>query len=103
MQISNDEINALKEYLKGRIDYARYYSESDGWHNADIHNIDILPDGRLAVYVMFGRDAPNRISKIEFRNIDGGTFAEGEESINKESFSDGILYRYTIKITQKAE
>lgn len=102
MQMSNGEINALKDYLKGRIDYARYYCESDGWHTVDIHNIDILSDGRIAVYIMFGKDAPNRISKIEFRNVDGGIFAEGAENINKESFSDGIMYRYTIKITQSA-
>lgn len=101
MRMSSDELNALKDYLKSRIEGVRYYSD-DGWHTTDIHNIDILPDGRLAVYVMFDRTAPDYISKIEFLNVDGGIFAEGEEAINKESFEDGILYRYTIKITQSA-
>ncbi|MCM1307589.1 MAG: hypothetical protein NC223_03225 [Butyrivibrio sp.] len=103
MQMSNDELSALKDYLKGRIDYARYYAEEDGWHTADIRSIDILPDGRLAVYIMFGKDAPNHISRIEFFNVDGGVFAEGTEAINKESFPEGILYRYTIKIIQNGK
>lgn len=103
MQMSNDELSALKGYLKGRIGYARYYAEEDGWHTADIQRIDMLPDGRIAVYIMLGKDAPNHISRIEFRNVDGGIFAEGTETINKESFPEGILYRYTIKITQNAK
>lgn len=102
MQLSNEEINALKNYLKDRVDHARYYSD-DGWHDIGIHNIDILSDGRIAVYVMFDSAAPDYISRIQFVNADGGIFAEGEESINKEAFAEGILYRYTIKITQTAE
>ena len=49
------------------------------------------------------RVAYARYSKIEFYNVDGGIFASGTESINKESFSEGILYRYTIAIKQTTE
>ncbi len=99
MLMSNGEITALKGYLKNRVAYARYYSGGQ-WYKTNIFKVDILPDDRFAVYILFGHDAPNQISKIEIYNVDGDIFASGTESINKESFSEGILYRYTITITQ---
>ena len=96
MLMSNEEIATLKGYLKNRVAYARYYSGGK-WYKTNV------PDGRFAVYILFGHDAPNQISKIEFYNVDGGIFASGTESINKESFSEGILYRYTIAIKQTTD
>ena len=102
MLMSNGEIAALKNYLKNRVAYAKYYSGGN-WHKINVYKVDVLLDGRFAAYILFGHDAPNQISKIEFYNVDGGIFASGTESINKESFSEGILYRYTIAIKQTTE
>lgn len=100
MQMSTNEIEALKNYLKNRVAYARYYSGGT-WYKINIHNVDILPDGRFAVYILFDHTTPNQIDKIEFYNVDGTLFASGTESIDKEAFTEGILYRYTITIKQQ--
>lgn len=99
MQISSNEVEAFKIYLRSRISYAKYYSCGE-WHKVDVHKIDILQDGRLAVYILLDNTMPNEISKIEFYNFDDSLFASGTEYINKESFGEDLLYRYTITFNQ---
>ena len=99
MQMSSNEVEALKNYLRSRISYNKYYCCGE-WHKADIHKVDILPDGRLAVYILLDNTIPNQISKIEFYNYDDSLFASGTETIDKESFSEDLLYRYTIAFNQ---
>lgn len=100
MKMSDSEILSLGEYLRGRIAYARYFSNSE-WHRIEIHDTKILEDGRLAIYLMFGSDVPDEISGIEFYNVDGSLFSSGKASIDKSAFPDGILYRYIIRIRQE--
>ena len=45
MLMSNGEIAALKNYLKNRVAYAKYYSGGN-WHKIDVYKVDVLPDGR---------------------------------------------------------
>ncbi len=99
MKMDELEISLLKEYLKNRIAYARYFSDF-AWHRTEIHDVKTLEDGGLAVYLMFGSDTPDKIERIEFYNVDGGLFSSGDVQINKSDFQDGILYRYTIRIQQ---
>jgi hypothetical protein len=99
--MSDGELTTLKSYLENRVAYAKYYSGGTGY-KIDIYKTDILSDGRFAVYLLFDHTVPNQIDKIEFYNVDGTIFASGTESINKESFTEGVLYRYTIKFTQTA-
>ena len=100
MQMSANELLALKNYLKNRVAYAKYYS-GGAWHKIGIHEVNILPDGRFAVYILFDHTTPNQIDKIEFYNVDCALFASGTESIDKEAFTEGILYRYTITFKQQ--
>ena len=73
------------------------------WHRIEIYNVKVLEDGRLAVYLMFGSDAPDKIERIEFYNADGGLFSSGDVQIDKAAFPDGILFRYTIGIQQEQD
>lgn len=99
MKMSEPEILLLKEYLKSRISYARYFSNFT-WHRMEIHDIKVLEDGGVATYLLFDGDTPDEITRIEIYNVDGTLFSSGETRIDKSAFPDGILYRYTIRIQQ---
>lgn len=99
MQISQDEIENLKEYICNRVTYARYYAHGV-WTKIDIHKINILPDGRIAIYILFDSSTPEHIDKIEFLNQQNGIFAAGNETIDKEASGGDVLYRYVISFSQ---
>lgn len=47
-------------------------------------------------------NAPDSISGIRFYHRGGFLWAGGNESLNKEEFDEGVMYRYTIKIVQSS-
>nr|DAE71384.1 MAG TPA: hypothetical protein [Caudoviricetes sp.] len=102
MQISPNEIEHLKKYISNRISYARYYAQG-GWSRIEINKVDILTDGRIAIYLLLNDDVPNQINKIEFYTSDNELFASGDETINKELSGGDVLYRYTIALSQTLE
>ena len=52
--------------------------------------------------VMFDHNAPDSITGIRFYHRGGFLWAGGNESLNKEEFDEGVMYRYTIKIVQSS-
>ena len=102
MQISHNEIEHLKEYISNRVAYARYFAQGV-WSKIGINKIDILTDGRIAIYLLLKNEVPNQIDKIEFYTSDDELFASGDETINKELSEGDVIYRYTIALSQMEE
>lgn len=101
MQITQTELNKLKEYISGRISYAKYYSEGEGYR-IDVNKITTLSDGRIAIYILFPSGI-QPIDRIEFYTKNDEIFASGTETLNVEAAGGDVLYRYTITITQANE
>lgn len=101
MLMEQSSITEIKNFIKSVVHHARYLSNGI-WYNTDIHSIETLSDGRIAIYLLFDHNAPDQIQRIEFYNVNGSLWASGDEDINKESFEEGILYRYTILTLQSA-
>lgn len=99
--LSDEAIDDIKEYLKKSVVYAEYRS-GDSWSRIPIDHVETLPDGRIAIYLMFDHNAPDSITGIRFYHRSGFVWAGGNESLNKAEFDEGVMYRYTIKITQSS-
>lgn len=99
--LSDEAIEDIKEYLKNVVSYAEYRS-GNTWTKIPIDHVETLTDGRIAIYVMFDHTAPNQITGIRFYHRNGFLWAGGAENLNKEEFEEGVLYRYTIRITQSS-
>lgn len=93
----------IKAFIQRDVVYATYQSGGT-WHRHDLHEIKILPDGRIGIYVMFGLDDPNSITGIRLYNSAGQIWAEDTQvKINKGNYPEGILYRFTIRLVQESE
>ncbi len=99
MEISQNEIDNLKPYLCNRVAPARYYANGV-WTEINIDKINILPDGRIAIYILFDSSTPEHIDRIEFYNQQNEIFAAGNETIDKEASAGDVLYRYIISFSQ---
>lgn len=99
--LTADAINDLKEYIKRSVAYAEYRS-GNTWTRIPIYGVETLTDGRVGIFVMFDHNAPDQITGIRFYHNDGFLWAGGNESLDKEEFDEGVLYRYTIKIVQSS-
>ena len=86
--LTDEAIDDVKEYLKKVVAYAEYRS-GNTWTKIPIDHVETLSDGRIAIYVMFYHRG-------------GFLWAGGNESLNKEEFDEGVMYRYTIKIVQSS-
>lgn len=99
--LTDEAIDDVKEYLKKVVAYAEYRS-GNTWTKISIDHVETLSDGRIAIYVMFDHNAPDSITGIRFYHRGGFLWAGGNESLNKEEFDEGVMYRYTIKIVQSS-
>lgn len=99
--MTDDALVDLKEYIKKSISHAEYRS-GNTWTKIPIHNVETLTDGRVAIFVLFDHNAPDHITGIRFYHKNGFLWAGGNESLNKEEFEEGVLYRYTLKIVQSS-
>lgn len=99
--LTDEAIDDVKEYLKKVVAYAEYRS-GNTWTKIPIDHVETLSDGRIAIYVMFDHNAPDSITGIRFYHRGGFLWAGGNESLNKEEFDEGVMYRYTIRIVQSS-
>ena len=97
--LTAEALEDIKEYIKKVVAYAEYRS-GETWSKIPIEKVETLPDGRVAIYVMFDHEAPDEINGIRFYHRDGFMWAGGNENLNKAEFDEGIQYRYTLKIVQ---
>ncbi len=98
-KLSDQLLSDIKEYLQNKVSYARFKSGST-WTKIKIYQTSILTDGRVGIYLLFDHEAPDQISQIEFYDTAGKLFASGTENINKESFDEGVLFRFSIRVEQ---
>lgn len=102
MTISNGLTN-IKEFIKRDLAYAMYQS-SGSWARVPVHDVKILPDGRLGIYVFFDENCPNTITGIRLYDNDGKIWSQNTSVVlNKESYPSGIMYRFTIRIVQEED
>ena len=93
-------LDDFKEYIKHCVAYAEYRS-GNTWTKIPIHKIETLPDGRVAIFVLFDHEAPDQITGIRFYHKAGFLWAGGNENLNKVEFDEGI-YRYMLKLVQSS-
>lgn len=99
--LTGEAITDLKEYIKNSISHAEYQA-NNVWKKIPIYGVETLTDGRVAIFVMFDHNAPDKITGIRFYHKNGFLWAGGSENLNKEEFEEGVLYRYTLKIVQSS-
>ena len=99
--LTADAINDLKEYIKKSVSYAEYQA-GNTWTKIPIYNVETLTDGRVAIFVLFDHNAPDKITGIRFYHKNGFLWAGGQENLDKTEFEEGVLYRYTLKIVQSS-
>lgn len=99
MTITNGLSN-IKNFIKRDIAYAEYKSGST-WTKIKIHDIKILSDGRLGIYIFFDENCPNTITGIRLYDNDGKIWAQNTSvQLNKSGYPAGIMYRFTTLIIQ---
>ena len=97
--LTDEALEDIKEYIKKSIAYAEYRS-GETWTKIPIDKVETLPDGRVAIFVMFDHEAPDEITGNRFYHRNGFLWAGGNENINKAEFDKGIQYSYTLKNVQ---
>lgn len=100
--LTDEAIDDIKEYFKKVVSHAEYLSGGK-WTKIPIYKCETLPDGRVAIFVMFDHEAPDHIDGIRFYHRSGFIWAGGKENLNKEEFDEGVLYRYTLRIVQSSD
>ncbi len=102
MTISNGLTN-IKNFIARDIAYATYRSGSS-WTQISIHDIKILSDGRLGIYIFFDENCPDTITGIRLYDNDGTIWAQNTDiTLTKESYPAGIMYWFTIRIVQEED
>ena len=102
MTITNGMTDILN-FIKRDVVYAEYKSGST-WYRIALHDIRLISSTKIAIYIMFGVDVPNTISGIRLCNAAGRIWAQDTTVvINKSSYPEGILYRFTITLVQESE
>ena len=96
--LTAEALEDIKEYIK-KLSLMRSTDPAKPGRKS-IEKVETLPDGRVAIYVMFDHEAPDEINGIRFYHRDGFMWAGGNENLNKAEFDEGIQYRYTLKIVQ---
>jgi hypothetical protein len=103
MTITNNGMADITNYIKRDVVYAEYKSGST-WHRIALHDIRVISATKIAIYIMFGVDVPNVISGIRLCSAAGQIWAQDTQVvINKTSYPEGILYRFTITLVQESE
>lgn len=102
MTITNGMADIVN-FIKRDVVYAEYKSGST-WTRIALHDIRLISNTKIAIYIMFGVDVPNTISGIRLCNAAGQIWAQDTTAvINKASYPEGILYRFTITLVQESE
>lgn len=102
--LTQTALECLKIYLLRRIEYAQY--QVDGaYHRAEIHNADILPDGRVTVEFIIDHTLPGDITvtKVQLLDRNGAVWAEKDVKILRRDAQEGILYRFRFTIGDQEE
>lgn len=103
MTITNYGMADITSFIKRDVVYAEYKSGGT-WHRIALHDIRVISSSKIAIYIMFGIDIPNMISGIRLCNAAGEIWAQDTTVvINKASYPEGILYRFTITLVQESE
>lgn len=99
--LTSDAINGYKDYTKKTIAYARYKANGT-YYNANITNVSVLPDGRLAVDFLIDHTVPGDINVTEVQLYDTNQklWLSKPENLIRKDVQEGILYRFTFTIQE---
>ena len=102
MTITNGMADIVN-FIKRDVVYAEYKSGST-WTRIALHDIRLISNTKIAIYIMFGADCPDNISGIRLYNAAGQVWAQDTSVvITKTNYPEGILYRFTITLVQESE
>lgn len=99
--LTQDAINGYKEYTERTISYARY-KVNGTYYNVGKPNIHVLSDGRIAVDVLIDHTVSGNITvtEIQLFDVNNKLWLSKPESVARKAVQEGILYRFTITITE---
>lgn len=92
----------LKEWLNDIISYAMV-TISGTARQYPIYRREVLPDGRVAVYIQITPEANSSVTvqKVQLYNKNRKLWATKPENIQLAAAQEGVLYRFTFKFMEQ--
>lgn len=99
--LSPEALEGYKEYTRRVIAYARYKAGGT-YYKANISNVSVLADGRLAVDFLIDHTVPGdiNVTEVQLYNTNNKLWLSKPESILRKDVQEGILYRFTFTIKE---
>lgn len=99
--LTNNALLGLCRFLGGNFAFARYKA-GDAFYDADIHAVDVLDDGRVAISFAIDPADGNAadITEVQLHAQDGTIWAISEEIIRRGEAQEGLLYRFYFTIKE---
>lgn len=99
--LTSSAIQKMKDYIKKTVAYGKYRVGST-YYTVKIHNTEILPDGKVAIYLLIDHSVPGNITvnQLQLYDTDNALWAEKPESITRQDMQEGVLVRFTFLIQE---
>lgn len=100
--LTSNAIEGFKSYTQYNIAYAKFKVGST-YYQVDIHKKEVLPDGRVAIYLLIDDKIPGDviISEIQLYDTDSKLWLSKAENIVKKAIQEGVLYRFTFRFDER--
>ena len=102
--LTSAALDALREYLKNNISYARYKVGST-YYTAELQDKSIMSDGQVNFAFLIDHTVQGEItiSEIQLYSYNGVLWGSRAVSIKRAATSQGILYRCRFNIIQETD
>ena len=99
---SENALAAMKDFLAGSIDHARY-RVGEVTHDAAIVESQVLADGRVSIGFLIDHTVAGDLTVTEVQLVDAANvvWASKTVSITRAAVTEGILYRFRFSITEE--
>lgn len=94
-------LTKLKQYIQKTVAYGQYRVGTT-YYKVPIHKTEILPDGRVAIYLLIDHTVQGDITvnQLQLYDTSGELWLEKPESITRKNLQEGILVRFTFNIQE---
>lgn len=99
--LTANAINDLRQYIQKTVAYAKYKVGST-FYQVPIQKTEILPDGRVAIYILIDHSVPGdiTISQLQLYDTSNDLWLDKPESIFRRDLQEGVLIRITFNIQE---
>ncbi len=99
--LTSEALDFLRNDFMNNIAYAKYKA-GDTFTTVQITNASILEDGRISISFLIDHvETDITVSEVQLFNEADVMLASKTESIALQAFSEGILYRFFIRINEQ--